>query len=222
MSVDKVVEIYENNGFEINQDDIPEIKNTINENVIKIMDNNMSENEAIQYYIEELENGDTLERKGGGGTYKYIGGGWVGDIIWTNNPYTPWNHVALVYNSSTSSGRTVEALSNGVINQCWNCKRSEYSYEVYSVKYGSSSRPSYSVRKSVVDWAQSKRGKGYDYDFANNKSYTFAENVYYNCSELVWKAYKTRANIDLDSNGGPRVYPNNIRDHWTTGLVKRG
>lgn len=33
-----------------------------------------------------------------------------------------------------------------------------------------------------------------------------------NCSQLVWVAYMEAAGIDLDSNGGPGVYPYDIRD----------
>ena len=69
----------------------------------------------------------------------------------------------------------------------------------------------------------------YDYDFVNNKSdyyYVTDElgNVYgpysegdaYNCSELVWKAYKKAASIDLDGNGGLGVYPNDIKNSSLT------
>lgn len=38
----------------------------------------------------------------------------------------------------------------------------------------------------------------------------------YNCSQLVWAAYKsTDPNVDLDSDGGPGVYPTDIqKPHW--------
>ncbi len=38
----------------------------------------------------------------------------------------------------------------------------------------------------------------------------------YNCSQLVWAAYKsTDPNVDLDSDGGPGVYPTDIKkSHW--------
>lgn len=38
----------------------------------------------------------------------------------------------------------------------------------------------------------------------------------YNCSQLVWGAYKsTDPNVDLNSDGGPGVYPTDIKkSHW--------
>jgi hypothetical protein len=41
-----------------------------------------------------------------------------------------------------------------------------------------------------------------------------------NCSSLVWRAYK-HVNIDLDSNGGPGVYPADIRNSRFTSTYER-
>ncbi|MFV0499865.1 MAG: hypothetical protein ACK5NF_07590 [Bacilli bacterium] len=86
----------------------------------------------------------------------------------------------------------------------------------------SSSRYSEATREAVVSWAASKEKRPYDFDFANNKQFTAAEDLKYNCSELVWKAWKTKAGVDLDSNGGSGVYPNNIKDSSRTKFVKNG
>ena len=81
------------------------------------------------------------------------------------------------------------------------------------------------IYKMYVDTKQANRDKAanhaynkfrdlpYDSNFADNKN---GSNGKLNCSELVWKAYKHGANIDLDSNGGFGVYPNNIKDHKST------
>lgn len=81
------------------------------------------------------------------------------------------------------------------------------------------------IYKMYVDTTQSNRDKAanhaynnfrdmpYDKNFADNKDNS---NGKLNCSELVWKAYKHGAKLDLDSNGGEGVYPDNIKDHKST------
>ncbi|SMC71430.1 Permuted papain-like amidase enzyme, YaeF/YiiX, C92 family [Lentzea albidocapillata] len=81
------------------------------------------------------------------------------------------------------------------------------------------------IYKMYVDTKQANRDKAanhaynkfrdlpYDGNFLDNKDNS---NGKLNCSELVWKAYKHGAGIDLDSNGGEGVYPNNIKDHSKT------
>ncbi|MFI9452690.1 YiiX/YebB-like N1pC/P60 family cysteine hydrolase [Amycolatopsis sp. NPDC052450] len=71
-----------------------------------------------------------------------------------------------------------------------------------------------STRNKAADHAYNKfRDMPYDTNFADNKDNS---NGKLNCSELVWKAYKHGAKVDLDSNGGPGVYPDNIKDHDRT------
>lgn len=77
------------------------------------------------------------------------------------------------------------------------------------------------VTKMYVDTSDTNRGKaghyahdslrGKDYDVwpAFNKDDDISK---LNCSELVWKAYKFSVDVDLDGNGGPGVYPDNIKD----------
>lgn len=64
--------------------------------------------------------------------------------------------------------------------------------------------------ESAANWAYGKRGNGYNNNFAVNRS---CGGPNYNCSQLVWCAFKQKANIDLDNNGGLGVYPVDIRDH---------
>lgn len=65
-----------------------------------------------------------------------------------------------------------------------------------------------SVRKKVVDRAKKYYvGIKYDANFLTNKS---SSSSALNCSELVWKAYKYGASIDLDATGGSGVYPYDI------------
>jgi len=71
-----------------------------------------------------------------------------------------------------------------------------------------------SSRDKAADYAYKHfRGKEYDLNFVRNKG---TDNTKLNCSELVWKAYKYAVDIELDSNGGPGVYPDDIRDDGST------
>lgn len=83
--------------------------------------------------------------------------------------------------------------------------------------------------KQYVKASQTNRNKAanYAYNSMRNKPYntSFANNKYvpassYNCSQLVWGAYKRTTSIDLDSNGGPGVYPYNIKDSSKTVTYK--
>jgi uncharacterized protein YycO len=40
-----------------------------------------------------------------------------------------------------------------------------------------------------------------------------------NCSKLVWSAYKLKAKINLDDDGGTGVYPRDVRDAKETKFV---
>ena len=63
---------------------------------------------------------------------------------------------------------------------------------------------------NAANWAYGKKGNGYNSNFAVNRS---CGGPKYNCSQLVWCAFKEKAGIDLDSNKGAGVYPKDIRDH---------
>lgn len=68
-------------------------------------------------------------------------------------------------------------------------------------------------RNKAADYAYNYfRNKPYDKSFASNKKTT----TKLNCSGLVWNAYVKTSKIDLDANGGPGVYPSNIRDSSRT------
>ncbi|WP_028594472.1 hypothetical protein [Paenibacillus assamensis] len=67
---------------------------------------------------------------------------------------------------------------------------------------------------SATEWAKGKVGLDYDIQFFHNR---FCNVNSFNCSQLVWCAFKSVANIDLDKNGGLGVYPKDIRD---SSLVK--
>ena len=73
-------------------------------------------------------------------------------------------------------------------------------------------------RNAAADWAATKLGYGYNLFFADNKN---VEDDVYNCSQLVWAAYKKRAAVDIDANGGASVYPVDIRNSSLTTSYKQ-
>lgn len=74
-------------------------------------------------------------------------------------------------------------------------------------------------RNRAADFAYNHlRNRPYDVLFASNKTTT----ARLNCSSLVWNAYmRSSAKIDLDRNGGPGVYPADIRDSPRTTTYRR-
>lgn len=74
-------------------------------------------------------------------------------------------------------------------------------------------------RVSAVNRAKNSYvGKSYDKSFAVNKTNGPSK---LNCSELVWRAYRHSASgLNLDSNGGKGVFPNNIKNHGKTSTYK--
>lgn len=67
-------------------------------------------------------------------------------------------------------------------------------------------------RNKAADLSKTFVGRAYNVNFALNKT----KNGNMNCSQVVWVSYKDGAGIDLDSNGGPGVYPSDIRDSKLT------
>ncbi len=61
------------------------------------------------------------------------------------------------------------------------------------------------VAQGAVDYAIAHIGTPYDYNYFGGKD---TEDVMY-CSEMVWRAYLSQG-IDLDSNGGAWVWPDDI------------
>lgn len=115
------------------------------------------------------------------------------------------NHVGIFYTTKTvveapGPGSKSQARTAATLNKCGPV------YKMYV-------KAKQTTRNKAANYAYSSlRGKAYDLDFANNKNNGTGA---LNCSELVWRAYK-HAGIELDSNGGPGVYPNNIKDDPST------
>lgn len=80
---------------------------------------------------------------------------------------------------------------------------------------GGTERASEFMSRSAVDWAKTKKGFSYAYTF-NNKS---CGNHDYNCSQLVWCAYRQTSGVDLDSDGTWFVSPSDMKDSEFTFII---
>ncbi|NUT52942.1 MAG: hypothetical protein HOV94_37490 [Saccharothrix sp.] len=115
------------------------------------------------------------------------------------------NHVGIFYTTRTvveapGPGSKSQARTAATLNKCGPI------YKMYV-------KAKQTTRDKAANYAYNElRGRPYDGDFTKNKINTTWG---LNCSELVWRAYKA-AGIELDSNGGPAVYPDNIKDDDST------
>jgi len=75
-------------------------------------------------------------------------------------------------------------------------------------------------RDAAIKWAVSRVNKDdYSYNFASNRHSSHTGDK--NCSKLIWSAYKLKAKIDLDVDGGMGIYPRDVRDAKNTKVVKK-
>lgn len=130
----------------------------------------------------------------------------VGNILYVDTIST-WNHVGIYHSSeyyidAPGPDKTVRYTKYTTKQAVKKGRR----MQVLKVNTTST------VKKAAAKYAYSKRGKPYDTNFANNKSNTSSSNQKFNCSELVYKAYKYNGSksINLDSDGGAGVYPDDI------------
>lgn len=216
----KIEEFCETYNVEMSND--PDFINEV-QAMLKERNENNPENEIKSYSNISIATRSSSSSSSGGNPLmksRYIPTSSVADIIWTNNPVTPFNHVGLY----TKTNKITEALLNGVKTRTVGKNMKEYPFVVYKVSTtkDGSARYSYTDRKLVATWGENQVGKDYDTNFANNKKNTTANNKKMNCSELVWKSWKFKKNVDLDSNGGPGVYPNNIKNSKLTKQITTG
>ena len=112
-------------------------------------------------------------------------------------------HVGIYYSSST----IVEAdYEEGVRSLPRKKKEVTSGSKIFTL-----SNVSVAWSNDASNWAYSRIGDKYSLNFATNR-YTGHYGPK-NCSKLVWSAYKIEAKIDLDSNGGAGVYPNDILNY---------
>ncbi len=224
--------------------DVREFMNSLRSEVkIRSIKEGVSEKELYKRYLNELKKEIDLkeikesEYKSGGDDIGYckLPKAKKGNIFFTDNN-KPYNHVGIYYDDTT----IVESMPKDGVK-----KWSIYNIESYQKPVKDSSMNESCILRVLTSnsnmhmaafWAScvSKLNKPYDYDFLDNKSdyyrvrvgdHNNPQYVYYpesdafNCSELVWKSYKKSSGIDLDSNGGLGVYPNDIKNSNMTVII---
>ena len=117
----------------------------------------------------------------------------------------PHNHVGIFYTTKI----VVEAPGPKSLSQARTAATLNKCGPVYKMYV----KARQTTRDKAANYAYNElRGKSYDIDFAVNK---INSTLRLNCSELVWRAYKA-AGIELDANGGPGVYPDDIKNDGST------
>lgn len=155
----------------------------------------------------------TSSSGGGGGEYQ-LDTSTKGYIFY--QPASTWvvinhGHTGIYY----SSTEIVEAANpdDGVRKAPVSTRKVDSGAKIQFVKSTSTTQDT-----NAANWASNRVGNSYNNYFFSNKSCGDKDD--YNCSQLVWCAFKTAANLDLDSDGGYGVYPRDIRDSNLVGTVK--
>lgn len=98
-------------------------------------------------------------------------------------------HAGIVYNSST----TVESFPDGGVatySNTWNTR--------YNTVYGATTSGTDSTQDaSAADYAYGYRGTAYNWNFLDIET-----TARFYCSQLVYKAYKTKTGLNLNQGGG--------------------
>ncbi len=141
--------------------------------------------------------------------------GWLEDKF--GNIVGYWHHAAMYI----GNGKMVEAWKDGVRVVPVDMVRNADEVAVYRVK------TSDSIKAKAVNFALSKVGLPYDYQWL---TYVGGKEVYgksYYCSELIWAAYLASGGPDIDQNPGwswrygYSVAPQELADDGDTYLVAR-
>lgn len=184
-----------------------ESKEIILEKLYQELKNN--QDKGIQ---ESKSNIPEKEVFGGSGGTVSVGSGTKGNFYYTpsQTAYLNHGHVGMYYNSTT----IVESVPSDGVRTISTTKRKVDSSGAI-VKSVDTTK---AKRNAAADWAYSQLGESYSYNFATNRStgHTGAKN----CSKLIWSAYKLKASIDLDVDGGLGVYPRDVRDASATTKVR--
>ncbi|PCK15369.1 hypothetical protein CEY02_20810 [Bacillus pumilus] len=143
---------------------------------------------------------------------KIIGSSKKGNVYYTNADTWGLNHghVGMYYKNT----QIVESVPKLGVRSISSSKRKvEKGAVVKSVKVSTKKK------NAASDWGKGRIKKdGYSYNFATNRTTGHYGNK--NCSKLIWSAFKLKAKIDIDKNGGLGVYPRDVRDSGYTKLVR--
>lgn len=156
---------------------------------------------------------------GGGSGSKPLTNSVAGDIWYSDVSTLGWNHghvgmyeKANIILEARGPGYKVSSRAVSKIK----VGKGDKIMAVASKKNGKT-RMSAKNRRLAISWARGKKGKSYAYTLDNKK----CGNNDYNCSQLVWCAYKnTGSKFNLDSNGGIFVAPKDILNSPYTYVIK--
>lgn len=152
---------------------------------------------------------------GGGDKNKNLPSAYSGDIFWWDSTT---DHVGL-YRSGTEIVHAPGLKKTVEIRAAKGIKApTKTQLMMVNTKNDGATRISYTQRKAAADWAATKKGKKYNSNFAFNKKINSSK---YNCSQLVWAAWKGTAKIDLDNGISKGVYPGDIRSDRRTHVYKK-
>lgn len=123
-----------------------------------------------------------------------------GDIFWTpaRTAGIAHGHVGIYTDSKT----IVEAVGTGQVSRMVEAKNVRVA-EGSKLMYVNTTQ---ATRNQAAQYSTQMVGKPYNNNFFYNHK---VDDDSYNCSQLVWAAYK-KTGLDLDSDGGWGVYPNDI------------
>ncbi|AUZ28525.1 YiiX/YebB-like N1pC/P60 family cysteine hydrolase [Bacillus cabrialesii] len=172
-----------------------------------------------QFYKEitaDKAEGDRLAKEsgmsimGGSSGTKKLPTSAKGNIYYTNSYTAYYNHGHVGMYSAAD--KIVESVpSDGVRQIAYNARDVEDNSIVQTVNVTSSQKT------SAADWAVSKVGDPYSFNFVNNRN--TGHDGAKNCSKLLWSAFLLKAGIDIDSNGGLGVYPRDITSSSYTATI---
>ncbi|MGF7534801.1 YiiX/YebB-like N1pC/P60 family cysteine hydrolase [Bacillus mexicanus] len=172
-----------------------------------------------QFYKEimaDKSEGDKLAKEsgmsitGGSSGTKKLPTSAKGNIYYTNSYTAYYNHGHVGMYSAAD--KIVESVpSDGVRQIAYNARDVEDNSFVQTVNVTTSQK------SSAADWAVSKVGDSYSYNFVNNRN--TGHDGAKNCSKLLWSAFLLKAGIDIDSNGGLGVYPRDITGSSYTATI---
>lgn len=232
--VDYMVAVNAQIGYFMSDEELLVLSDQVQASAVSYSDQyDISMEQAYAMLLSELQTSlplsEGIQSRSGSAALKQLPTATTGDIFFVDSD-SAWNHVGLYQ----STAIIVESMpADGV--QFWSIYSQEsYQAPVTDPADGSNdscilrvSSLSQTSRNSAAVWPRNNvtAGTPYDYDFLNNKAdfymvnqgsldmpyyVTYPESDAYNCSELVWKAFKKTAGVDLDHNGGLGVYPNDI------------
>lgn len=173
--------------------------------------NRESELSILQAVAPPPPKGTVYANGGGSGGIVLGSGNRVGDVFYSpaSTLFVSHGHSG-IYSSTT---KIVEAPGTGKTVR----QTSATSLKVARGAKKQTVNASSTVRTSAAKFAVGKVGKPYNTNFAFNKTVNASK---YNCSQLVWAAFRSAGGPDLDSNGGFGVYRSNIRDSKFTSTYK--